>query len=150
LIGVTPRAVHLAIAGDRLRAEKTPKGFRIDPVVGRKDWLERTHSSSKVVQGEPDESDTDEMSLADAERVEKYWKAKLAKLKYKEAAKQLVEVSKIKRHGFEMGRKIRDGMLNIPSRISAELMGKKKQFDVEQVMTREINAVLKILSDGES
>jgi hypothetical protein len=145
LMKVTPRAVQIAIGQGRLRAEKNNGTFRIDPVVGRADWLSNTLSQSKVVKGSKTPGD---MSTADVERIEKFWKAKLAELKYREATKELVDVERVKRDAFETGRKIRDGMLSIPSRISSEVLGKRNQFEIEKVMTREIMEVLKLLSDG--
>ena len=144
-MGVQPRAVQSAASAGRITAIRDGRNLRIDPITAKKQWLENTHGKSKVVKAE---KTTKGMTLADAEKKEKIFKAKLAELKYLEASKQLVSVDRVKRQAFEMGRKIRDAILNVPQRVSAEVMTAKKQFDIEEILNREIIEVLKLLSDG--
>lgn len=76
------------------------------------------------------------------------YQAKLAKIEYEQKIGKLVDADQVKRHAFEMGRRIRDAILNIPARISNELLSADNAFDIEQILNREFDEVLKNLSDG--
>ena len=77
-------------------------------------------------------------TTADADRKDKFYKAKLSELKFKEQSGQLVDSEEIKKEAFEVGRKLRDTLMSMPARLSHELAVETDPHMVEVLLTREI------------
>jgi len=82
------------------------------------------------------------LTLADAERQDKVYKARLSQLKYLEQAGNLVEVDKVQRQAFENGRKIRDALMSLPTRLAHELAAETDPHKLEIRLTRELTDAL--------
>lgn len=86
------------------------------------------------------------MSLADAQKLQAQYKAALLKLEYEEKSGKLVQVEDVEKDAFDMARIVRDAILNIPDRISAELASEKDPHIVSQKLTEELTSALEDLS----
>ncbi len=67
-------------------------------------------------------------------------------LKNQELEKNLVDVTVVRKEAFEMARRIRDSFLSLPDRLAPQLIG-KKQVDINQALTVEINYILESLTN---
>jgi hypothetical protein len=61
---------------------------------------------------------------------------------------QLVEVAEVRASGFKIGRQIRDGMLNIPDRLSTLLAAETDPKQIHAMLVTEIRQVLEVLADA--
>jgi len=89
------------------------------------------------------------MTLGEAERKEKVFKAQISELKYLEQSGKLVDVEKVKTQAFDTGRKVRNNILNIPNRIAHELAAETDPHKVENILNAELTKALEELSTGE-
>ena len=89
---------------------------------------------------------TSGMSLADAQKIQAQYKAALMKLEYEEKNKTLVKVDQVEADFFNIARRVRDSILNIPDRISAELASTTDTHLVSERLTNELIAALEELS----
>ena len=87
-------------------------------------------------------------SLADAQRIDAYYKALLRKREYEKNKRELIEVLKIEKNAFECGRQIRDQFLSIPERLSAILASEQDQFECRAILLKEITSILDGLHDA--
>jgi hypothetical protein len=87
------------------------------------------------------------MSLSEAQRLQANYKASLLKLELDQKSGLLVEKEKVRAEAFEAGRIVRDGILNIPDRLSAELASCTDVHAVSQKLMDALNEVLGDLSE---
>jgi hypothetical protein len=87
------------------------------------------------------------LSLSEAQRLQANYKASLLKLELDQKSGLLVEKDKVRAEAFEAGRIVRDGILNIPDRLSAELASCTDVHAVSQKLMDAFNEVLGDLSD---
>jgi hypothetical protein len=73
-------------------------------------------------------------------------RGKILEARAKTELGQLVSVEEVKKVAFARGRIIRDGMLNIPDRISALLATINDASQIHEILTKEIREVLEELS----
>jgi len=90
--------------------------------------------------------DRDSKESMDAKKKYWTWKAEDERLKVEQKAGKLVDVEGVKRAAFTEGRRVRDAILNVPARISAQLAVMRDQFEVEQYLTAELKQSLRTLS----
>lgn len=69
------------------------------------------------------------------------WEIKLRKI-----AGELVPVAQVKKDWFEVSRRVRDGLLNLPSRLSGVFAAESSQEKIFESFTKEIHQVLTELS----
>ena len=85
---------------------------------------------------EKPKDDNTQVNMFEAERRKKAFEANLKELQYKEKKGELINLAKASKVVFEGGRKCRDAILNIPSRISPELAAETDPFKVEIMLTK--------------
>lgn len=143
-VGVTYHGVLNAVKAGRLDSvvRKTPEGkIEIELELGKKVFVD---SRRRAV---TNKSVDDTSDVATHERNLKKHNAELARLKVERVKGMLVSSELVKIKLFKMARQIRDGLLNIPDRISAEVAAETNQFKVHKRMTDEIKLALEVLSD---
>ena len=138
------RKVSLAAVQDALKRGRIrftdSKGKWIDPKKADQEWSRNT-DFSKVRDNE-----TESKGYSTARTAREHYMARLAKLEYEEKSGKLVDVEKVKKQAFELARITRDAILNIPDRISAELVGITDQATMHSVLTKELtNALLELV-----
>ncbi len=88
------------------------------------------------------------MSMADAQKLQAKLKAALLKLDYDERVGALVSASQVEKDFFNVARLVRDAILNIPDRISAELASITDVHVISEKLTAELTVALEELSNG--
>src|SRR3989338_1374870 len=144
------RKVSLAAVQDALQRGrihfKDVRGKWIDPLQADRDLVQNT-DMAKTRKHEPETSQSKNYAAARAAR--EHYQARLAKLEYEEKSGKLIDAEKVKKDAFELARRVRDHILNIPDRISAELVGITDQPTMHSVLLRELNTALQELCDHE-
>lgn len=159
--GVSTEAVSKAVRVGRLSksvvfdAKNRP---RVIPHLADQEWVANTDSAQQRVPAVPpprppepepeapaarDEPKT--ATFQQARTLREAYMARLAKLEFDEKSGLLVKADAVKNEAFKTARIVRDGLLNIPDRIAAELANETNQFKVHQRLTHEIRRVLEDL-----
>jgi predicted transcriptional regulator len=149
LIGVSSTAVSHAISKGRmpLSVEEGSNGKKlIDAKIGVEEFNQNKKRGAVNFSEKKGRRTVDASEAADSEKKLKHYKAELARIEVEEAENRLVDAEKVKRQAFKISRAVRDAMLNIPDRLSAELAAEKDQFNIHQRLTSEIRLALESLS----
>lgn len=88
------------------------------------------------------EAGTEELSLFQAELLEKQYKAALKKLEYEKATGVLIEAEKVKKAAFDRGRMLRDSLLNLKGKISPLLAVEQNANKIDELLDMEFRRVL--------
>ncbi len=159
LRGCSPSAVSRAIKEGRIsRAVRRDKrgNPKIDPVLADREWAEHTdpargfptthaRANADAVNTEgpsATDEDADLPSFEESRAKREAFSANLKELEYQQAAGKLVEGAVVERELFKMSRMVRDAMLNIPNRISAELAAMDGTFEIRERLLHEITDAL--------
>jgi hypothetical protein len=78
----------------------------------------------------PAPADTSAVSYTKARTAREAYNAQLARLEYEERSGKLVNADEVRAEAFKLARTVRDAMMNIPDRISAELVGQTDARDI--------------------
>lgn len=158
LRNVAPEAVNKAIKSGRLNASITrdKRGWpRIDPEIADQEWGEFTHPThGGDRRKKPDQEDEQVIpragnaaqTFAQSRAVKEAYLARLAKLEFEEKSGRLVNADGMKNEAFKLARIVRDAILNIPDRISAELAAETEPFKVHTRLTEELRVALEALA----
>ena len=74
--------------------------------------------------------------------------ARLAKIQYEEKLGKLINRDEVQVERFNTNRIIRDGVLNIPDRVSAQLAAETNEKKVHEILTTEIRNALNGIADS--
>ena len=154
LIGVSRQAVLAAIKRGRLSksASKVGEQWQIDPELGPVEYAQKVDMTRRpprkghepVIDGE-----SGYPSFNESRAKQVYYEAKLCEMEVKLREGKLIDRDAIRDRSFKLGRQVRDGMLNIPDRISADLAAEMDAFKVHARLTKEIREVLTALAATE-
>lgn len=86
--------------------------------------------------------------IATSKQVEAAYKAKRAELEYREKQVQLVDAAAVQSRWFELARRVRDGMLQIPDRIADLLAAETDSTKVYATLRDEITLALRDLESA--
>ena len=96
----------------------------------------------------PNNDDSSRTSLAEAQRSEKIAKAALAQIELLQKKESLVSKDAVYRQLFEAGQQLRDSLMVIPNRITAEIISAgDNHAKVQQILTDAIASSLESLTD---
>ena len=73
----------------------------------------------------------------------------MRQIKLQRIAGELVPVAQVQKDWFEVSRRVRDGLLNLPSRLSGVFAAESNQEKIFDSFTKEIHVVLTELSSGQ-
>jgi hypothetical protein len=147
--GVTVEAVSKAVKAGRISCNRDERGYaQIDPDVADREWDANTDpgKSKKPLTEAPSEADENAKTVKKSAAIYKMYQARLTKLEFEEQSGQLHNVDQCKRDAFKVARAVRDALLGIPDRLSAELSGESDQFIVRQKLDAEIRQALQALA----
>lgn len=117
-------------------------------IISREDDTEgATGEGSEEVEGEEGQerlaaATEVRLGLDSARAKKESYQAELARLKYEEQAGLLVNAEAIREEAFKIARTVRDALLALPDRVSAEFAGELNQFRIHQRLTEEIRKAL--------
>jgi hypothetical protein len=77
-----------------------------------------------------------------------FYLAELAKIKAKQQSGELGSISEMKREAFGLAKSVREAVLSIVPRVSADLAAAADRFEVERLLEAELVAALRVLADG--
>lgn len=160
--GVSGEAVRKAIASGRLQRSVVydeKKRPSIDPEIAEQEWAAATHPTHGGKRGEAatvkeslqvDPADDTPRptpggaaaTFAQSRAIKEAYLARLAKLEFEEKSAALVKADVVKNEAFKVARLVRDAMLNIPDRVSAELAADSDAFVIHRKLTLEIRKAL--------
>ena len=155
-IGRSWGAVHYAIKVGRLKAVSKGNTRYVDLISGKKEWAENTNkkmsekSKSKtqtIIRMEKVEPEKYEgQTTAQADRKDKVFKAKLSELKFQEQSGELVSVKQVRLEAFEIGRKVRNAIMNVPGKTAHELVAitdpHKMENRMKQILTETFDKII--------
>ena len=95
-----------------------------------------------------DESRKTALTFTKARSAKTAIEAKIADLKYKTIAGELVDASDVEREASDLARNLRDSILNLPDKISPILAAETDINEVHELLTRELRTCLEELSQG--
>jgi hypothetical protein len=119
----------------KTRGRRKPKrrSKREKPTPEEKKWIAKT-------------AGTEELSLHQAELLEKQYRAALKKLEYERASGVLIEAEQVKKAAFDKGRMLRDAFLNLKSKISPLLAIEANATEIDKLLDTEFRQILGELS----
>lgn len=72
----------------------------------------------------------------------------MREIRLRKIAGELAPIGRVEKDFFELARRIRDALLNLPARLSGPFSAEKNQEKIFEVFTEEIHQVLRELSSG--
>lgn len=171
MLGVSHEAVRKAIASGRLvKCVVQVKGKnKILPSLIAKEWLRNTDQfqmvneggnrlAERVARGEVPAPGVEQEApsagagagpdLNQSKRIKAAYEARLAKLSFEEKSGKLVEVDGVRVEAFKIARTVRDSIMNIPERISAQLAAEVDPHKCYLMLSRELNEALEALTSN--
>lgn len=85
-----------------------------------------------------------------ARALNEQYKAAVKKLEYEERTGKLISADKVRETAFDVARRVRDAMLNIPDRVSALIAAESNEIKVRELLTKEIRQSLMELVDHDT
>ncbi|MEO5348004.1 MAG: hypothetical protein H7834_16755 [Magnetococcus sp. YQC-9] len=73
--------------------------------------------------------------------------AEITRLDLEERQGKLLRADDVEREAFELGRRVRDRLLNIPSRVSPTIAAETDFKVIERLLTQELRTALEELSE---
>lgn len=158
MVGVSRSSITQAVQSGRLTAHEDEEGrrFLIDSDA-MQDWVNNSSAEQKKNAVDiPDEkiekiSDSQSASafpkLNDSRAIREAFKARIEKIKYEEMLGKLVDIEKAQNEYFEIARKVRDSLMAIPDRISAQVAAETNQFKVHKIIMDELRIALRNLKE---
>lgn len=174
LKGQSHTSVQRAIRDGRLFQSlvRTEDGkTKIDAEAADREWARNTNAAQARGPGSSDAEDGDQgelfpgsqtaipddtaadrsnvrRRLAQAQAAQALYRAKLTRLEYEEKAASLVEKAAVASAAFQIGRTVRDALLNFPDRLAPLLAAEDSTTTIHEILTREITEALEALSTG--
>jgi hypothetical protein len=96
--------------------------------------------------GDDDPEESSDPTIAEHQREKEKWRAKLVELEYEERVGTLVRKDEVEKEQFRLGRLVRDGILNIPSRLAGILAAETDQRKVHDLLETELRQALEALA----
>ena len=156
----TPQYINRSVRNGKIsEAALKPKGkrFLINPkraiadmernvsYINKKSGVEQSGKETEKKQTIKD-AGLDIVPLAEAQKLQANYIAALKKIELEERQGYLLKKEDVEKDFFNVGRRVRDALLNIPDRISAELASITDTHVINDLLTVEISQALEELS----
>jgi hypothetical protein len=149
--GVAVSAVQKAIETRRI---STQADGGIDPDQADVEWEQNTTRRAPPIakrgQDDDDVSIFGASQYTKARAVREHYQARLAKLEFEAKADKLIAADEVKIAAFNVFRRYRDQMLNIPDRLAALLAAESESARCYEILAGEIRKVLNEFADANS
>jgi phage terminase Nu1 subunit (DNA packaging protein) len=89
---------------------------------------------------------SDPQKIENLEDRRKFYQSELARIKVEQASNKLIDGTIVKNQAFKTARTVRDALLAIPGRVSADLASETSTFEIEKILDTEIRTCLENLS----
>lgn len=164
-IGVSDVAVREAIQKGRLVESIRPNAEHgwpeVELEIGKREWTDNRDPMAGLAMelngnsveesesnAEDDELEGKNVTFAQRRAEREKWAAKMAQIAYEERAGTLVQAAVVRKESFNLGRRIRDAMMNIPDRVATELAAELDATKVHNRLVEEITIALRGVVDG--
>ena len=87
-------------------------------------------------------------SIIESEARKEHYLAEKHKIAALQAREEVGSIRDMEREAFALAKSVREGMLSIIPRISADLAALGDAFEVEQLLEAEVITALRVLADG--
>jgi phage terminase Nu1 subunit (DNA packaging protein) len=135
----------LGVSGRTVR-DLADKGVLVKMAHGKYEVMPSIHAYIKYKINLAIESfSKGDIDYAEARRRKELAQAQLAELDLAEKEGELIQVSTVENEAFTAGKKVKDGLSNIPDRISPLLAAESDKNVIYRMLTTEINQVLEFL-----
>jgi hypothetical protein len=141
--GVALASVQTAIRVGRIST--LPDG-QIDPAVADVEWERNTRAPNGRSDDEADGFGANQYNKARA--VREHYQARLAKLEFEEKTAKLIAADEVKVAAFNLFRRYRDAMLNLPDRLAAILAAETEAAKCYEILATEIRKALNEFADA--
>lgn len=98
-----------------------------------------------AIQGLPEDQVPD---LADSLKRKEHYLAERAKVAALREREEVGSIAEMRREAFALAKSVREGMLSIIPRVSADLAAIGDAFEIEQLLEAEVTTALRVLADG--
>lgn len=168
--GVSGEAVRKAINDGRIKTAakyKDGKLVGVDSEVADREWVRNTDSryQTQIAPGSrldganqiPTVTEKDEREvakgavpeIAKSNAIRAAYAARREKLEYEREAGKLVNAEQLRAEYFAAGRQLRDGIMSVPDRISAQLAAITDPHEVHRLLHHELQQALqKVVDDA--
>lgn len=145
--GVLKQSVRIEKRGGK-------NSYKIDLERGLKEWADNIDPAKQ--RDTAKQADTKAMAQGGdgtasnyqrAKAVKETFAAKLAQLEYEEKAGRLVPVAQVKAEAFKVARNVRDALMGLPERVSAELVNMKDAREIAIYLRAQLAESLKDLQE---
>lgn len=99
----------------------------------------------EMVQGLPEDQVPD---LADSLKRKEHYLAERARVAALREREEVGSIAEMRREAFAIAKSVREGMLSIIPRVSADLAAIGDAFEIEQLLEAEMITALRVLADG--
>jgi len=141
--GIAKQSVQWAVTNKRIGFRVKNGRREIDYEVAAKHFGPKKIEDAPVVPGEVH----DQMSLNEAERQEKIYKAMRQKLEYEKAKGKLINIDEAISRVADMARRTREALQGISDRLAPELAAEVDPHRVAVMVRREVDLALEQLAD---
>jgi len=155
-VGVSRNKVYAAAANGKFTYKQAGRKRVVDAIKAKAEWEENKNPTEarknpgglKTKNSAQSEGPKKYMgmTLADAERQEKYYRAELQKQKFLEQSGKLIEADKVRKTAFELARKTRDAVMSVPSRTAHELAALTDPHKLEIRLSDELAKALEAIT----
>lgn len=124
---------------------------QVDVEVGRKlqaQWVEKQRGQEDDILGDTQQGKTAPINFASARAAREIFAARLLKVELDQKLKTLVDKRTVQLEAQNRGQVLRDALLNIPDRLSAQLAAEQSPAGVHEILASEIRMVLEEYSEG--
>lgn len=143
------RALELWTCGNMRQARKPKAAPAAPPSLGRPGRPRAVDADATAVAAEvmrlPDDAIPD-LGIS-IERKEHY-RAELAKVEAMRKREEVGSIAEMRREAFTLGKAVREGVLGVVARVSADLAAMTDQLEVERRLEEELTVALRSLADG--
>lgn len=148
LVGVSKVAVHKAVKNGRLTEgvsfTRNGQKYEFDFDAAKKEWDEN-RDENFIRDGGTQQQQQAKLRappFQESRAIREAYQARITKLEFEEKSNKLVDVETVKRQQWQIARRVRNAMLNIPAKIAAEVAAEVDPNKVEFMLLREINEAL--------
>ena len=168
-LGVSEGAVRKAIKSGRISIDKNNL---IDPELADRQWQENTDPSKQRIKNEDlnigslnnnqeahkrlestnssansDNKNITTQTYQKSRAVKETYEAKLRKLEYEIKSRKFIPADEVKVKAFNLGRAVRDRLLNVPNQVAPMLVNQSDIFAVKKILSDHIAKALEELSN---
>jgi len=143
--GVTASQVELAIKNERIKRHKVMNKLMIEVNEANADWEATTRPmiDSKEY-AEPDNKKRGYPSFQESRAIREAYTARITKLEYEEKSTKLVDLQRIKDINFDVARRVRNAILNVPGNINAEVAVETDPHKCEMLIYNALSDALEL------